>query len=85
MDALLVLKNYTGWNFEQSKPSNLKKIRKGQEEVKGGDTSDEEDESTRAVPTAYTPDKDLFTRDVLVDKLIADGQPNNVSDVSFHL
>ena len=78
-----MVKRYTGWNFDAVKPSNLKKIRKSAEEVKGGDTSEEEDESTRAVPTAYTSDKNLFTRDVLVDKLIIDGYQNNIHDVRF--
>jgi hypothetical protein len=48
-ELLEELKKYCYWSHDYQKPSNLKKIKKNVEEVKGadGDTSEEEDEELR--------------------------------------
>jgi hypothetical protein len=62
--ALGVLKKYASWNHDFYKPSNLKKIAHSSEEKKGneGDTSEEEDEQTRNIPTNMSFYQNLFDR-----------------------
>lgn len=85
--ALNKLKDYCYWNHDYTKPSNLKKIKKRDEDVKmagagDDDTSEEEDEELRKYDSKYDSSQD-FNRNSLCDSLISSNSAANIHAVSF--
>lgn len=80
--ALNRLKDFVHWSFDYTKPTNLKKIKKTNEEVKGGedDTSEEEDEELRRYTSNFKAEEE-FNRQVLCDSFISSNQATSIHPV----
>lgn len=80
--ALNKIKDYCYWTHDYTKPSNLKKIKKTTEQVKGAaaadnDTSEEEDEELRRFETRFDQSTE-FAKTTLVDSLMSSNQAANI-------
>ena len=81
--ALEKIKEKVSWDFYHTKPTNLKKIKKNVEEVKGGavdDTSEEEDPELAGYKTEYKAE-DEFNRASLVDNFITNNNATQIHPV----
>ncbi len=74
--------SYCHWNHNQTKPTNLKKIKKNAEEAKGGDTSEEEDPDLAHYKTSFKAEEE-FSKNLLVESLIENNNATNIHPVSM--
>jgi selenocysteine-specific translation elongation factor len=76
---------YIHWDHNHTKPTNLKKIKKSNEEVKAGDlddTSEEEDPELARYQTEFKS-QEAFTRDRLVEAFIRNNDAGSIHPVRF--
>ena len=83
--SLSRLKDYCSWSHDYTKPTNLKKIKKGNAEESKlgaeGDTSEEEDEELRKFSSCFKSE-DEFNRNILVDSFITSNNAASIHPVS---
>jgi len=82
--ALEKIKEKTGWDHSYTKPTNLKRIKKNVEEVKGGaadDTSEEEDPELAGYKSEFKAEEQ-FNRQALVDQFISNNNAPQIHPVS---
>jgi hypothetical protein len=81
--ALEKIKQKVSWDFYHTKPTNLKKIKKNVEEIKGGavdDTSEEEDPELAPYKTEFKAEEE-FNRATLVDQYVANNNATQIHPV----
>ena len=81
--ALEKIKQKVSWDFHHTKPTNLKKIKKNVEEVKGGavdDTSEEEDPELASYKTEFKAEEE-FNRATLVDQYVSNNNATQIHPV----
>ena len=79
------IKEKVGWDHNYTKPTNLKRIKKNVEEVKGGaadDTSEEEDPELAGYKTEFKAEVE-FSRQALVDYHITNNNATQIHAVSL--
>ena len=85
--ALEKIKEKIGWDHSYTKPTNLKRIKKNVEEVKGGaadDTSEEEDPELAGYKTEFKAEEQ-FNRQALVDQFITNNNAPQIHPVSHYI
>jgi actin-related protein len=82
--ALEKIREKVAWDHNYTKPTNLKRIKKNVEEVKGGaaeDTSEEEDPELAGYKSEFKAEEQ-FNRQALVDQFITNNNASQIHPVS---